>query len=182
MPDPLQRMRRGALRAHLLILGQIVLDGDARKMLRDRLASPGMFFLVRFDLCGALLMGLIRCGNRGQHLGLVEQHRLIGINGGGVLLLGDRAEVLRLDPAQLLLQQHHPLAVARALGPQLFHFLLQRFELTRALRGDALGKLQPSVQLSILTEDLLRGSGAGGHGAVLYCAHRAFQHTLNSRA
>jgi hypothetical protein len=34
-----------------------------------------MFFLVRFDLRGALLMGLIRRGDRGQHLGLVEADR-----------------------------------------------------------------------------------------------------------
>src|SRR6185503_13027514 len=79
VPDALQRMWRGALRAHLLFLGQIVLDGNARKVLRDCLASPGMLFLVRFDLRSALLMSLIRGGDRRQHLGLVEQHRLIGV-------------------------------------------------------------------------------------------------------
>jgi hypothetical protein len=100
------------------------------------LRPPGMFFLVCFDLRGALLMGLIRRGNRGQHLGLVEQQRLIGVDGCSVFLLGDRAEVLRLDPAQLLLQQYHPLAVASTLGPQLFDFFLERFELTQALRRD----------------------------------------------
>ena len=95
----------------------------------------------------------------------------------------DRMPLTKREHAhQLLFQQYHPLAVASALNPQLFDFFLERFELTRALCGDTLGKLQPSVQLSVLAEDLLRGSGAGGHGALLYCAHRAFQHTLNLRA
>jgi hypothetical protein len=52
--NALERMRRGALRAHLLLLRQIVLNGDARKVLRDRLASAGMLSLVRIDLRSAL--------------------------------------------------------------------------------------------------------------------------------
>jgi hypothetical protein len=69
----------------------------------------------------------------------------------------------------------------RALGAQLFGFLLECFELGRALRGDALGELQPSVQLSVLAEDLLRGGETGGHGATFYRVHHTFQHSLNSR-
>ena len=138
-----------------------------------------MFFLVRLDLRGALLMGLIRRGDRGQHLGLVEQQRLIGIDGGSVLFLGDRAEVLRLDPAQFLFQQDHPLAVVSTLSPQLLELFLGRFELTGALCGEALGELQPSVQLGVLAQDLLRRSEAGGHGAIFYRVHRAFQHALS---
>src|SRR5262249_5073184 len=75
MPNTLQRMRRGALRAYLLLLGQIVLDGDARKVLRDRLASASMFSLVLFDLRGALAMGFLGSGNGCQHLRFIEQHR-----------------------------------------------------------------------------------------------------------
>jgi hypothetical protein len=45
-----------------------------------------------------------------------------------------------------------------------------------------LGELQAGAQLSVLAEDLLRGSQAGEHGTGLYCAPCAFQRTLNSRA
>jgi hypothetical protein len=101
-------------------------------------------------------MGLLGRGNGGQHLGLIEQQRLIGIDRGSVLFLRDRAEVLRLDPVQLLLEQHHPLAVVSPFGPGFFEILLERLILSRALRGNTLGELQPSVQLGVLAQDLLR--------------------------
>jgi hypothetical protein len=42
MPHAPERMRRGTAAAELLRFGQIVLDADARKMLRDRLATPAV--------------------------------------------------------------------------------------------------------------------------------------------
>lgn len=46
-----------------------------------------MLPFVRVDLRGALTLGLLGSFDRGQNLGLVEQHRLIRINRGGVCLL-----------------------------------------------------------------------------------------------
>jgi len=41
-------------------------------------------------------------------------------------------------------------------GPGFFEILLERLILSRALRGNTLGELQPSVQLGVLAQDLLR--------------------------
>jgi hypothetical protein len=115
LADALERVWHRALRADLLRLGQIVLDLDAgemlgRGMLGDRLTSPSMLALVRIDLCGALALSFLGRFDRCQDLDLVEQHRLIGVDRSGVGLLGGGAEVLRLDPAQLLFQEHYALA------------------------------------------------------------------------
>ena len=74
-------MGHGALRAHFLFGRQIVFDLDAREVLRDRLAMSigGTLALVRIDLRGALAVCLLRRLDRGEHLGLVEQHRLVGV-------------------------------------------------------------------------------------------------------
>src|ERR1700688_3148550 len=79
LADALERVWHGALRADLLCLRQVVDDLDARKMFRDRFASTGMLALVRVNLRGALTLGLLGGFDRGQDLGLVEQHRLIWI-------------------------------------------------------------------------------------------------------
>ena len=116
LTDTRERMWHQALRTDLLRLRQVVLDLDPRKVLRDRFASAGMRALVRADFRGALTLGLLGGFDRGQDLGLVEQHRLIRVDRGSIGLLGGGAEVLRLHPAQFLLQQNHSLAVMRPFG------------------------------------------------------------------
>ena len=98
LADPFERMRHRTLRADLLRLRQIVRNLDAWKMLRDRFTSTSVLALVRVDLRGALTLGLLGGFDRGQDLGLVEQHRLARVDRGGICLLGGGAEVLRLHP------------------------------------------------------------------------------------
>ncbi len=81
LADAGERMRHCAFRAHLLFGRQVVLDLNAREVIRDRLAATvgGTLALVRFDLRGALAVRLISRLNGAEHLRLVEQHLLVGI-------------------------------------------------------------------------------------------------------
>ena len=101
-------MRHGALRAHFLFGRQIVFDLDAREVIRDRLAVRigGTLALVRVDLGGALAVRFIRRLDRGEHFGLVEQHRLVRVLLGGVGGLRGAPVVLGLQPPYFLFQQH----------------------------------------------------------------------------
>jgi hypothetical protein len=67
-------------------------------------------------------------------------------------------------------------------GRHLLKFLLECFELGGALSGEALGELQARAQLCVVTEELLRGVQAGGHGAKVYRAHRSseYKQSLNA--
>jgi len=132
------------MRATLLVLSDIVRNVFARKLFRDRLATAGMDSLVRSDRRRAARVGGIRCFDRGEDLGLVEQHLLIGARIGRVVL-GAAAEDLRLPPAELLLQEHGALAVAGhfALEPRVLK--LQRPDLL-ALRAQSSNLLLRDVQ------------------------------------
>jgi hypothetical protein len=56
-------------------------------VLRDRLAATTVLALVRLNLPGALALDLLGGLNGRQCLSFVEQHRLIGIDNGGVCFL-----------------------------------------------------------------------------------------------
>ncbi len=74
LPDTLKR--RAVDRADLLVLRQIVHHLFAREVLRYRLAARLGVALVRTDALSAGLV--ISRRDRGQDLGLVEQHSLVG--------------------------------------------------------------------------------------------------------
>jgi len=96
---------------------------------------------VRARLGGALSIGSLGRFNRSQHFGLVEQHRLIRVDRGGIYLLGRDAEVLRLHLAQFFLQQRHALDVVSPFGLQLLNFLVKRLERGLAFSRETLGQL-----------------------------------------
>ena len=91
------------VRASRLMLRDIVRNVFARKLFRDGLAAAGMRALVRGDRRRSVRLRRIRGLDRGEHLGLVEQHLLISARVGRVVL-GGAAKDLRLPPAQFLLQ------------------------------------------------------------------------------
>jgi hypothetical protein len=131
LPDARERMRHCALRAQLLIVRQVVLDHDAREVLRDRLAAAvrGALALVRFNLRGALTVGLFSRLDGRQHLRLVEQHLLVGVLFGGVGLLRGTSVVLGLQPPYFLFQQHLAFDRLLMLALQPFIGLLDLLEL-----------------------------------------------------
>jgi hypothetical protein len=85
-------------------------DLFARQMLRDRLPTAiASLAFMSGNLARARSVSRLRRLDRGECLGLVEQHPLIEGDLRGAFLRG-ASEVLLLEPAHFLLQQQHPLA------------------------------------------------------------------------
>jgi hypothetical protein len=141
-------MRHRALRAHLLLGREIMHDRNSREMLWDRLAMRvgGTLAFVRADRRRALAVRLLGCLDRGKHLGLVEQHLLVGVLFGGIGGLRGTPVVLGLQPPHFLLEEHLALDRLRQLALGLVQRLL---DLSQGLRG-LLESLVLFAQQSIL--------------------------------
>ena len=180
LPDALSRPAHSLVlvRAPLLVRWRIVRDLLARQMCWDRLAAATVWArlaLMGGDDRGALLIGCLRRLDSGEHLGLVEQHLLIGRGARVGETLGGAAVELALQPPHLLLEQ--PLALE---GLVVLNLKLL-VSLSKLLEG-RLGELQPRRKLGVLIEEWV-GARWGRHGMKLYRACRTLQHlTLTPRA
>ena len=149
-PDPLPHPARPVVLAPLLLRGQVVHDLLAGQMGGDRLAAAGVRARFAFMGCHGRSTGLIgrfRCLDRGEHLGLVEQHLLLIRRDIGLgEPLGGAAEELALQPPHFLLEQS--LALDR-LAKFPLQLLVGFPELSEGLFGD----LQPRRKFGVFIEN-----------------------------
>ena len=180
LPDALPRPAHPLVlvRTPLLVRLRIVQDLFAWQVRGDRLAAAAVgarLALMGSNNSGALILGGFRRLDGREHLGLVEQHLLIGRDIRAGEPFGGAAVELALQPPHLFLEQ--PLAL-EGLAVLNLKLLVRLAKLPQRLFGD----LQPRCKLGVLIEEF-GGARWGRHGMKLYRACHALQHiTLTPRA
>jgi hypothetical protein len=99
-------------------------DGDPGELRRDHLAAGLLTSFMSFNQDRGRV-GFIRCGDRGEHFSLVEQHALVRRDFIRRALLRGTPVELCFEPGDLLLQQQVRFAVLTDLGFELRVLALQ---------------------------------------------------------